>query len=210
MFGKIISKIRFNLFVKKYRKKNYLNDTYPANIFDITKVIVGKKTYGMLNVIDWSPIKTELKIGSYCSISPGVRFLLGGEHQLSSISTYPFKVRTFDYLREAGSKGDIRIEDDVWIGADSLICSGISIGRGAVIAAGTVVTKNVEPYSIVGGCPGKLIKYRFPEAIRKTLLALDIVALFDSFTEDKIGLIYSDLNESNYMEVISKLGVSNK
>lgn len=206
MLGSIKGYIRFNLFLRNYRRMNFLNNTYPGNIFDLDKVVVGKKTYGTLNVVDWSPKQTKLQIGSYCSISPGVRFLLGGEHQLSSISTYPFKVRTFDYLREAGSKGDIRIEDDVWIGADSLICSGISIGRGAVIAAGTVVTKNVEPYSIVGGCPGKLIKYRFPEAIRKTLLALDIVALFDSFTEDKIGLIYSDLNESNYTEVISKLG----
>ncbi|MDR2409142.1 MAG: hypothetical protein LBE13_13650, partial [Bacteroidales bacterium] len=78
-------------------------------MFRIEKVIVGKKTYGALQVTDFSPLDTILKIGSYCSISPGVQFLLGGEHQIDSISTYPFKVKCFGYKYEAGSKGDIVI-----------------------------------------------------------------------------------------------------
>ena len=148
------------MFKKKYRKLNSHNFTQIMNYCDLSKVVVGKKTYGEIHVTDFSPADTKLYIGSYCSIAPNVRFLLGGEHQLYSISTYPFKVLTFGESREAGSKGDIVVKDDVWIGDGAIICSGVNIGQGAVIAAGAVVTKDVEPYSIVGGNPAKLIRKR--------------------------------------------------
>lgn len=70
---------------------------------------------------------------------------------------------------EATSKGDIVVKDDVWIGYGSIILSGVHIGQGAVIAAGSVVSHDVPPYAIVGGVPARLIKYRFSEEMTKKL-----------------------------------------
>ncbi|MBR4825416.1 MAG: CatB-related O-acetyltransferase [Spirochaetaceae bacterium] len=181
------------LFRHKYRKLNRHNYTQVMNICDISKIKVGKKTYGEVNISDASPLDTNLYIGSYCSIAPGVQFLLGSEHSTKSISTYPFKVKSFGEAREASSKGDIVIKDDVWIGINAIICSGVTIGQGAVVAAGAVVTKDVEPYSIVGGNPARLIKYRFDESLRKRLTKCNVVAMFDRFSKEDVALIYSEL-----------------
>jgi acetyltransferase-like isoleucine patch superfamily enzyme len=192
--------LKYFLHRKVWRKKNYHNGTIPANMFRIDKVTVGKKTYGVLNVTDFSSLDTKLKIGSYCSISSGVQFLLGGEHQINSISTYPFKVKRFGHEYEAGSKGDIVVGDDVWIGTNAIICSGVKIGQGAVIAAGAVVTKNVSPYAVVGGNPARLIKYRFNQDIITKLLSIDLIKLFDSFGKDDIKTIYLPLSESRLFD----------
>ena len=192
------------MFKKKYRKLNSHNFTQIMNYCDLSKVVVGKKTYGEIHVTDYSPADTKLYIGSYCSIAPNVRFLLGGEHQLYSISTYPFKVKSFGEAREAGSKGDIVVDDDVWIGEGAIICSGVTIGQGAVIAAGAVVTKNVDPYAIVGGNPAKFIKYRLDEKLRKKLEKIDVVALFDKFTKEDMPVVYENLNEKMLDEFLKR------
>jgi len=197
----LITYLKLYLFRKKYRRLNRHNETSIKTFCDLSKVIVGKKTYGLINVTDFSPADTKLEIGSYCSIAPNVRFLLGGEHQLYSITTYPFKVKSFGKAREAGSKGDIVVKDDVWIGDGAIICSGVTIGQGAIIAAGSVVTKDVAPYAIVGGNPAKFIKWRFDESCRAKLCKTDIVKLFDSFTEEDIPLVYENLTE----EVLNKI-----
>lgn len=200
----IINKIKLYLFRKKYRSLNKHNNTDIINFCDLTKIVVGKKTYGEIHLTDWSPSDTKLYLGSYCSIAPNVRFLLGGEHQIYSISTYPFKVMSFGESREAGSKGDIIIKDDVWIGDGAIICSGVCVGQGAIIAAGAVVTKNVEPYAIVGGNPAKIIKYRFDEKIRNKLCQIDIVKLFDTFTESDIKIIYEKLTEESLENILEQ------
>lgn len=192
----ILNKIKFKLFQKKYRRLNSLNETVIMNFCDLSKVVVGKKTYGEIRVTDFSLSDTKLQIGSYCSIAPNVRFLLGGEHQIDSISTYPFMVKCFGENREAGSKGNIVLKDDVWIGDGAIICSGVTIGQGAIVAAGAVVTKDVEPYSIVGGNPAKFIKWRFDETCRRTLCNCNIVELFDRFTKDDMAIVYEKLNET--------------
>lgn len=200
----LITCLKLYFFRKKYRRLNKHNHTQIAFFCDLSKVVVGKKTYGELNVTDFSPADTKLLIGSYCSIAPNVRFLLGGEHQIKSISTYPFKVKSFGAAREANSKGDIVVKDDVWIGDGAIISSGVTIGQGAIIAAGAVVTKNVEPYAIVGGSPAKLIKYRFAKVFREKLLEIDIVKLFDSFTKNDLQLIYQDLTEDVLNKILEK------
>lgn len=193
--------LKLYLFRKKFRRLNQHNSTVIMNFCDLSKVIVGKKTYGELHVTDFSPATTKLYIGNYCSIAPNVRFLLGGEHQIKSISTYPFKVQSFGEAREAGSKGDIVVKDDVWIGDGAIICSGVSIGQGAIVAAGTVVTKDIEHYAIVGGNPARVINYRFDEKLCQKLCKIDIVRLFDGFTKQDMPLVYEDLTE----EVLNKI-----
>lgn len=183
---------------------NQHNRTSIENYCDLSKVIVGRESYGRINVTDFSPLDTRLVIGSYCSVAPNVRFLLGGEHQLASISTYPFKVMKFGEAREAGSKGDITVGDDVWIGESAIICSGVSIGQGAVVAAGAVVTKDVESYAIVGGNPARLIKWRFGESLRQRLCEIDVAALFDSFKKDDMPLVYADLTEDLLNEILEE------
>ena len=120
---------------------------------------------------------------------------------------YPFKEKNFGLENEALSKGDIIIGDDVWMGTNALICSGVKIGQGAVIAAGSIVTKDVEPYSIVGGNPAKLIKYRFDEPIRKKLCSIDIIKLLDSFTKEDMELMFKDLDEKTLEEILKNKNI---
>ncbi|NBB22844.1 antibiotic acetyltransferase [Runella sp. CRIBMP] len=117
-------------------------------------------------------------IGKFCSIGPEVRIGLG-IHPTSFISTFPTFFSTKqqcqitlvekDYIEETGA---VTIGNDVWIGANALVLYNVTIGDGAVIAAGSVVTKDVPPYAIVGGVPAKIIKKRFSEEEIKQLLTL--------------------------------------
>lgn len=204
MFG--LGRLKLFLRQLKWRKLNSHNETCMVNDFHFDRVSVGEKTYGALYVLDFSPADTKLKIGSYCSIAGGVKFLLGGEHNLNTVSTYPFKVKCFGKEREAGSKGDIVVKDDVWICENALICSGVTIGQGAVVAAGAVVTKDVEPYAIVGGNPARLIRYRLDENLRRKLQKINIVNLFDTFEKDDLENIYGELSEEKLDLMLRRIG----
>lgn len=204
--NKILFRIRLLKFRKEFRNHNGHNEVQLMNFCDPSKITVGKKTYGQLRVQDSSTQDVKLCIGNYCAIGPGVQFLLGTEHRMNTITMYPFKEKNFGSVNEALSKGDIIIGDDVWFGTNALICSGVKIGQGAVIGAGAIVTKDVEPYAVVGGTPAKLIKYRFPEPLRKRLCNIDLVKLYDSFTKEDLDLIYSDLNEET-LDKLEKLAV---
>jgi len=202
MFIDIRGKLARRKYLKEYRLRNSHNMTQISGEPDLDKIQIGKKTYGVISVIDHSDIDVKLIIGSYCSIAPEVKFLLAGEHNINTISTYPFKVRNFGYSYEAGSKGNIVVKDDVWIGTRATICSGVTIGQGAIIAAGAVVTKDVEAYSIVGGNPAKHIKYRFDSKIREKLLNIDIVKLFDGFNKCNEDMIYAPLTEDVLLKIL--------
>jgi acetyltransferase-like isoleucine patch superfamily enzyme len=156
-----------------WRKKNAHNYTRLGNIHGDCDVIrVGKETYGTINCLT-TVAKSQLSIGSFCSIADNVQFILNADHELSNVSTYPFKTMILNEGEEAISKGDIEVGDDVWIGQNAIILSGVKIGQGAVIAAGSVVTKDVPSYAIVGGNPARLIKYRFNERVIDELLQID-------------------------------------
>lgn len=121
----------------------------------------------------------KLIIGKFCSIASGASFLLSGNqgHRYDWITAYPldiFEKKSSKKAAPAGflRKGDTVIGNDVWIGTEAMIMPGVNIGDGAVIAARAVVTKNVEPYSIVGGNPAKIIKYRFSADKIKKLLEI--------------------------------------
>ncbi|MGL5056657.1 MAG: CatB-related O-acetyltransferase [Fusobacteriaceae bacterium] len=143
------------------------------NYFPIELVKVGDYSYGPLNIKYWGTEKEGLEIGNFVSIAEGVKFILGGNHEVNTFTTYPFRVMILQEKIEAWTKGPIVIKDDVWIGMDSLILSGVTIGQGAIIAAGSVITKDVVPYSIVGGNPAKVIKYRYSKEIIDEMLTFD-------------------------------------
>ena len=133
------------------------------------------------NVLYHYPVNGDtLKIGKFCSIACGAKFLFtSGNHSLQSLSTYTFPIFYEEWgldakdIRSAwDNKGDIVIGNDVWIGYEAVILSGVTIGDGAIVGARAVVTKDVPPYTIVGGVPARSIRRRFDEETIKKLEAL--------------------------------------
>jgi virginiamycin A acetyltransferase len=190
------TRIKQYIFAKKWRKSNKNNGTYVGTIFNPDLVNVGEKTYGVLNVSMHNK-NSKLEIGSYCSIGPDVVFLLSSDHNGMHISTFPFKVKMGLSDYEAESKGDILVEDDVWIGCRALILSGVHIGKGAIIAAGAVVTKDVPQYAIVAGCPARVIKYRFNDEIINKLKKINYQNLSDDFIKQHINDFYKDIKKES-------------
>lgn len=129
---------------------------------------IGDWSYGNPDILySWGEEAT-LTIGKFCSIASRVCIMLGGEHNVDWITTYPFNPLFADaapFLGHPKTKGSVTIGHDVWIGYDSLLLSGISIGNGAVIAARSTVTKDIPPYAIAAGSPTRVIRYRFLPSI---------------------------------------------
>lgn len=202
--------LELNRFKRKWRKKNTHNKTVPENVFDIDLVEVGKGSYGKLYVVAYGH-QSNIKIGKYCSIAEEVRFVINADHRIDTISSFPFKVMiTEKENEEAVSAGDIIIDDDVWIGYRATILDGIHIGQGAVIAAGAVVTKDVDPYSIVGGVPAKPIGRRLSMiAIDDLMDDLDYSNLSEESIETNIETLYLAVNEENYSTIRELFTVRN-
>lgn len=199
----IIGQIKFQLFRIKWRKLNKYNDTYATDFFDINQVSVGKYTYGGLRVLTYNK-DNKLSIGNYCSIGPDVVFMLSADHYISHISTFAFKVKVLNENLEGVSKGDIIVDDDVWIGYGATIMSGVHIGQGAVVAAGAVVTKDVPPYAIVGGVPAKVIKYRFDPEMIEELLKVDFSKLSKEKIEEHKNDLYEELKDKRQLDWIPR------
>ena len=194
--------LRTRLVKRKYRKLNQHNFTKIKNCVDISKIKVGRGTYGTIDVKMYRKSSCNLLIGNYCSIANNVEFLLGGEHNYRNISTYPFKAKFFKQP-ESQNNGDIIVQDDVWIGYGATILSGVTIGQGAVIGAKSVVAKDVPPYSIF--CGNKVIKYRFSNDIIEQLLKIDFSKIDEDFIKNNSELLYSKVNEKTINEIINKL-----
>jgi acetyltransferase-like isoleucine patch superfamily enzyme len=141
-------------------------------MFAHPQVQVGRHTYGLRreSIFIYHP-DDRVVIGRFCSIADGVRFVLG-EHRLDCVTTFPLRANCFGDLphADARSKGLIQVGNDVWIGVNAVILSGVQIGDGAVVAAGAVVARDAPPYAIVGGVPARIIKYRLrPDQIEALL-----------------------------------------
>ena len=133
------------------------------------------------NVLYHYPVNGDkLKIGKFCSIACGAKFLFASaNHAMGSLSTYPFPIffeewglRGEDVASAWDNKGDIVIGNDVWIGYEAVVLSGVRVGDGAVIAARAVVTRDVPPYTIVGGVPARPIRQRFSDETVAALVKL--------------------------------------
>ena len=201
MFDGLKNRLNMKKSIKMWRKINVHNTTKPGNQFDINSVVVGKYTYGTINVLNWGEGQ-ELKIGNYCSIAQEVMFILNADHYTNHISTFPFKVKCMEEQCEGISKGDIIVDDDVWFGYRSTIMSGVHIGQGGVIAAGAVVTNDIPPYAIAGGVPAKVIKYRFSEDIVKKLLKLDYSKLSKEQIEENLQELYLPIDSNNIDSIL--------
>ncbi|MCL9775012.1 CatB-related O-acetyltransferase [Vibrio methylphosphonaticus] len=137
----------------------------------------------------------KLYIGDYVCIAAETIILMGGNHNHRAdwFCLYPFME---DIEQSYQSKGPTTINDAVWLGMRCMIMPGVTIGEGAIIAANSVVTKDVEPYSIVAGSPAKLVKYRFDSETVNTLLSLEIYSWSDEkFATLRPFLCSSDLSQ---------------
>lgn len=161
------------------------------NMITAPNILVGDYTYyddpddptafERNNVLfNWPEFGDKLIFGKFCAIASGTKFIMGSaNHRTSSISTYPFAVfggawaeNIPPHLEQLPRKGDTIIGNDVWIGRESVIMPGVTIGDGAIVAAYSVVVKDVAPYTMVGGNPAKVIKKRFDEDLTQLLLQL--------------------------------------
>ena len=133
------------------------------------------------NVLYHYPVNNDkLIVGKFCSIACGAKFMFtSGNHTMKSLSTYTFPIFFDEWeldpvnIRDAwDNKGDIVIGNDVWIGYEAVIMQGVTIGDGAIIGTRALVTKDVPPYTIVGGAPAKPIRNRFSEEIIAKLLEM--------------------------------------
>jgi virginiamycin A acetyltransferase len=166
-----------------YPRSGDFQTVYLKNVVKNPDIIVGDYTmyndfisdprqFERNNVLYHYPVnKDRLIIGKFCSIACGAKFLFtSANHTLKSLSTYPFPIFFEEWNLDKNdvtaawdNKGDIIIGNDVWIGYEAVILSGVHIGDGAVIGARAVVTKDVPAYTVVGGVPAKEIKKRFDE-----------------------------------------------
>lgn len=150
-------------------------------------VIIGAFTYGYDQLrIHNADQQSFLTIGKFVSLADNINVFLSGNHRTDWITTFPFETLHHEYFHGENirnsvvSKGGITIENDVWIGSEATIMSGVTIGNGAVIATRAVVTKDVEPYAIVGGVPARLIRYRFD---KETCDLLQLLCWWDLETD---------------------------
>lgn len=161
------------------------------NVIKAPNIIIGDYTYYDDNkdptgfeknnvLFNYPEFGDKLIIGKFCSIASQTKFIMGSaNHRISSVTTYPFNVfggawqeNTPDHLSQLPFKGDIIIGNDVWIGRECIIMPGAKIGDGAIIGAYSVVTKDVPPYSVVGGNPARIIKKRFNDELIDILLKI--------------------------------------
>ncbi len=185
----------------EWRKANNHNCTsiktnVPANIAQI-----GNYTYGRLNIHYYNTDIEHLSIGNYCSIADNVHFFLAGEHDYKNLLTFPFKNRLSQYkINESTSKGPIVIDDDVWIGYGAIILSGVHIGQGAVIGAGSIVAKDVPPYAIYAA--NRIISKRFSDEITEKLMKVDYSKLMLHSVNENVDLFYKHITSENIDDIL--------
>ncbi|MBC7745800.1 MAG: CatB-related O-acetyltransferase [Flavobacterium sp.] len=173
---------------QKFPLANYERLCFLKNVIQNPNIIVGDYTYydDFENVENFEKnvkyhfdfIGDKLIIGKFCMIASNVTFIMNGANHLTdSITSYPFAIFGHDWSsamegKSYPTKGDTVVGNDVWIGYNSTIMPGIRIGDGAIIATNSTITKDVEPYTIVGGNPAKEIRKRFTE--KETMKLLEI------------------------------------
>lgn len=169
----------------------YKTSCFIKNVITAPNILIGDYTYyddpedptgfEKNNILfNWPEFGDKLIIGKFCSIASGTQFIMGpANHRISSVTTYPFHVfggawaeNTPPHLEQLPQKGDTIVGNDVWFGRNCTIMPGVKIGDGAIIAAHSVVTRDIAPYQIVGGNPARPIRKRFDDKLIALLLKL--------------------------------------
>ena len=169
----------------------YQTSCFLKNVITAPNISVGEYTYyddpvdptafERRNVLfNWPEFGDSLRIGKFCALASGVQFIMGSaNHRISSVTTYPFSVfggaweeNTPPHLSQLPFKGDTVVGNDVWLGRECVVMPGVRIGDGAIVAAYSVVTRDVEPYTVVGGNPARVIRRRFDSELTDMLLRL--------------------------------------
>lgn len=167
----------------------YKTSCFIKNVVTAPNIIVGDYTYyddtvaptefEKNNVLfNYTEFGDRLIIGKFCAIASGTKFIMDpANHRMSSVTTYPFNVfggawteLTPPHMSQLPHKGDIVVGNDVWIGRESVIMPGVTIGDGAIVAAYSVVTRDVPAYTVAGGNPATFIKNRFDDELTALLL----------------------------------------
>lgn len=168
----------------------YKTSCFIKNVVTAPNIVIGDYTYyddaddptgfETKNVLfNYPEFGDKLVIGKFCAIASGTKFIMGpANHRISSVTTYPFHVfggawadHTPPHMSQLPRKGDIIVGNDVWIGRESVIMPGVKIGDGAIIAAYSVVAKDIPTYTVYGGNPARFLKDRFDEELKELLLA---------------------------------------
>lgn len=193
----------------------YGTTCFIKNVITAPNIIVGDYTYyddpadptgfEKNNVLfNWPEFGDKLIIGRFCAIGAGTQFIMGSaNHRLGSVTTYPFAVfggawteNTPPHLEQLPFKGDTVVGSDVWFGRNCVVMPGVKIGDGAIIAAHSVVAKDIPPYTLAGGNPARVIKNRFDEELTGLLLELKWWNLEDAELVKLLPLLCStDLDE---------------
>lgn len=207
---------------KIYPRNGDTSTVYLKNVVNNSNILVGDYTiyndpksdprdFVKNNVFYHIPfIGDKIVIGKFCSIACGAKFLMNvGNHTLKSLSTYPFPIFNDEWNSGLPSKeawdqhGDIVIGNDVWIGFEAVILSGVTIGDGSIIGTRSLVTKDVPPYTIVGGTPAKPIRLRFSEEIINQIQSIK----WWDWPADKIAANIKAI-QSGDIEALLKQGLS--
>lgn len=199
---------------------DYKTSCFLKNVITAPNISVGDYTYyddavaptefEKNNVLfNYPEFGDSLTIGKFCSIASGTQFIMGAaNHRISSVTAYPFAIFGGawadvipSHLEQLPFKGDTTVGNDVWIGRNSVIMPGVTIGDGAIIAAHSLVAKDVEPYSVVGGNPARFIKKRFNES----LIALLLDIKWWDFSDEELVEVLPILCSPNLAEVEQQL-----
>lgn len=195
--------LRLKLFLAPSRQGPIVQDLMNRGL-----VTVGRHTYPRVPPVIYYPGDTaKVRIGSYTSIAGGCQLLPGGEHRTDWITTFPLRIQ-FDvpgkYLDGSPhSKGDIEIGNDVWLAKNSMVLSGVTIGDGAVVAAGAVVANDVPPFAMVAGVPARIVRFRFSDSQISALLRISWWDWDENFVLERID----DLCSANVDAFIRKYGM---
>jgi acetyltransferase-like isoleucine patch superfamily enzyme len=154
------------------------------------RVTIGKGSYGHVRVFSWEK-SARIRIGNFTSIA-SVTIMLGGEHHYLDVSNYPFKALYSGKEEESAKpRGEVNIGNDVWIGRDVFILDNLTVSDGAVLAAKSVLTRDVPPYAVVAGNPAEVKKYRFTDEEIRMLLESKWWELPEEFIKRNVELFYT-------------------
>jgi len=155
-------------------------------------VEIGRHTYGLTKESFFVPHENvPVRIGSFCSIGPDVLFICAAEHRVDTATTFPIQFANGKIRNANGTagKGPITVGHDVWIGARCIVLSGVTIGNGAVLGAGSIVTRDIPPYAIAVGNPARTIRYRFAPDVIRCLQSLEWWNWSDDLIRERIELL---------------------